>query len=103
MDEIRQVNNCRSNAARRAWVQTLAAALCLSACTSGEIEANGGPAQGGMSAVGGGSSSGSSPGTAAGSAGTSSSVSTLVNLSGSPQYLRFIRLTNGQWAQSVQD
>jgi hypothetical protein len=31
------------------------------------------------------------------------SVAMGIDLPGSPQYYRFIRLTNAQWAQSVQD
>jgi hypothetical protein len=38
------------------------------------------------------------------SAGNSAgSASTTLNLAGAPQYTRFVRLTNAQWAQSVQD
>jgi len=38
-----------------------------------------------------------------GEGGSSASITTQLNLTGSPQYLRVVRLTNGQWAQSVQD
>src|SRR5262245_47312751 len=30
-------------------------------------------------------------------------ASTTLNLAGAPQYTRFVRLTNAQWARSVQD
>jgi hypothetical protein len=40
----------------------------------------------------------------AGAAGPSvGSASTTLNLAGAPEYTRFVRLTNEQWAQSVQD
>lgn len=42
-------------------------------------------------------------GGATGSPGMTSGASTSLNLAGAPQYSRFVRLTNAQWAQSVQD
>jgi len=81
------------SAVRWASTQILAAALCLIACT-GEVGSGGVALQPGGGAGGTASSGG---------AGTGSSVTTELNLLGSPQYLRLVRLTNGQWAQSVQD
>src|SRR5262245_22276648 len=50
---------------------------------------------------------GATPGAAgAGAAsptGSGASASTTLNLAGAPQYSRFVRLTNAQWARSVQD
>jgi len=82
-----------------ASAQTLAAALGLLACTSGEIDSSAGPAHG--AAAAGGSTSDGGP--MVGTGGGGSSVSKSLNLTGSPQYLRVVRLTNDQWAQSVRD
>jgi hypothetical protein len=99
MDEIRKHGE-RMRALRFASVRTLATALCMVACTSGEIESD--PAsQGGATAAGGGATS--NGGGAGSSTGAGSGITTVLNLSGSPQYLRFVRLTNSQWAQSVRD
>jgi len=116
MDEIRQLQGWKLNTARFAPVRGLALALCMVGCTSGEMESNGADAQGGgntAAAAGGaavGASGGSSvPGGAGAGSGSGSGtgagtgISTVLNLAGEPQYLRLIRLTNGQWAQSVQD
>ena len=81
-------------------VQTLVAALCMVACTSGEIDSDVRPQGGSTSASAG---AANNNGTTAGTAGAGSSVTTALNLNGSPQYLRFVRLTNSQWARSVQD
>ena len=98
--------NRRVDSRKRSWpfasVQAAAAALCLVACTSGEIDDNGAAAQGGATAAGGGSAS-AGGGSVTGTAGGTSTVSTSFNLNGSPQYLRFVRLTNSQWARSVAD
>ncbi len=100
MDEIRK-DDVRTRALRFASVPTLATALCIVACTTGEIESGSGPtAQAGATAAGG---AGTIGGGAGNTAGVGSSVSTALNLSGHPQYLRFVRLTNNQWAQSVKD
>ena len=87
------------SAVRFASLLTLAAASCVVACTSGEIE----PGAPGGTAAGGGPSTGGGGGPATGTGGGAASITTALNLSGSPQYLRFVRLTNHQWAQSVQD
>ncbi|HYP77705.1 MAG TPA: DUF1592 domain-containing protein [Polyangiaceae bacterium] len=80
---------------RLASAGTLAFAMCAVGCTSGDIGGDGAAAQGGAA--------GSPASNQAGDSNGTSSVSTVVNLTGSPQYLRFVRLTNGQWARSVQD
>ena len=54
----------------------------------------GGTGTGGTGATGSGGTTGS------GGDGTSSSV---LNLNGSPQYFRFVRLSNAQWGRAVQD
>jgi uncharacterized protein DUF1592/uncharacterized protein DUF1595/uncharacterized protein DUF1588/uncharacterized protein DUF1585/uncharacterized protein DUF1587 len=98
---IRQASGRAMNVRRVAWVNTAAAALCMAACTSGEVDPSAaGPSQAGATA---GAANGSNGGPATGSAGTGASISTALNLTGSPQYLRLVRLTNGQWARSVQD
>ena len=94
MDEIRPGSDGTS-ALRFASVHTWLAAVCIVACTTGEIDSGAAAAAGGGGSVGGGA--------ATGSVGSGSSVSTVLNLSGSPQYLRFVRLTNHQWAQSIRD
>ena len=78
-------------------VHSWAVALCLVACASGEVGSDGKD----TAAGGGAASSNGDPAT--GTGGSGASISTVVNLTGSPQYLRFVRLTNSQWAQSVQD
>lgn len=81
-----------------AW--TLAVASVLAGCASGELDPSGAVSQGGGAP----SASGGGPGTVGtGGANSSGSISTKLNLVGSPQYLRLVRLTNSQWAQSVQD
>jgi hypothetical protein len=82
-------------------LHTLAAAVCMVACASGEVDSSAVASQACGTAIGGGSAG--NAGAATGAAGTGSSISTALNLSGSPQYLRFVRLTNSQWAHSVQD
>jgi len=73
-------------------------ACCSTACTvSGKIDDTNDP----MGASGGGpSAGGEGPGA---SASGGSSVAMGIDLPGSPQYYRFVRLTNAQWTQSVQD
>jgi len=48
-------------------------------------------------------SAGGNPGTPSGQAGGTSNGSTTLALSGQPLYSRFLRLTNGQWENSVHD
>ena len=91
MAQIRLANGWKMKPMWLASVPRLAAVLCLSACT-GQVGSGAAAGQAGGGGAGGGTASGSS-----------SSASTQLNLSGSPQYLRLVRLTNGQWAQSVQD
>jgi len=55
---------------------------------------------GSAGAVGAGGGAGADP---TGTAGTTGTPPTQINLSGSPQYHRFVRLTNAQWARAVQD
>lgn len=100
MDEIRHPRGWSLSSACLTAVQGLALALCMVGCTSGEMDADGIAAQAGSTGAGGGASGGGSVPNGAGSSG---GITTVLNLSGSPQYLRFIRLTNGQWAQSVTD
>lgn len=81
----------------------LAASLLILGCSSGEGASapNGQPAgQGGAGSV-----AGASSGSAGGSttAGAGSNTATTLNLSGSPQYYRVVRLTNRQWGHSVQE
>ena len=100
MDEIRHPRGWSLSSACLTAVQGLALALCMVGCTSGEMDADGIAAQAGSTGAGGGASGGGSVPNGVGSSG---GITTVLNLSGSPQYLRFIRLTNGQWAQSVTD
>ena len=67
-------------------------------------------ASSGQTAAGSSAPAGSALGPAAGSGAASpprssavGGASTTLNLAGAPQYTRFVRLTNGQWARSVQD
>src|SRR5262245_37018671 len=46
---------------------------------------------------------GSNPGGGGGGGGPGAGVASPIDLSGSPQYYRFVRLTNAQWGRSVQD
>jgi len=100
MDLFRQAGGGIPSAVGFWSIRCLAAALSTVACASGELGSDGG--QGGATVAGAGSASGAGN-PANGTASTGSSVSTMLNLSGSPQYLRFVRLTNSQWANSVQD
>jgi hypothetical protein len=80
---------------RAQTVRTAAAAIALwslSGCT-GRI-GDGSSAQNGPGSGSGGSGSGGTTTTSPGGG---------INLSGSPQYYRLVRLTNAQWAQTVQD
>jgi hypothetical protein len=61
------------------------------------------PGLGGSGAANAGLAGGSAPGTAPAGMTASSGASTSLNLTGAPQYTRFVRLTNAQWARSVQD
>ena len=101
MDQIRL--DGRTRALRFASVQALATALCLVACTTGEIDSGteASPGAGGATAAAGGL--GNSAGGPIGSAGAGTSITTQINLAGNPQYLRVLRLTNDQWAESVRD
>lgn len=63
----------------------------------------------GMAGTGSTGTAGSGSGTgAAGASGTGGTIAppgspSMLNLTGSPQYFRFVRLTNAQWARAVQD
>ena len=91
-------------------------ALTLIAGCSGDIASDGDARSisvptPGMNPVAGSGATLPGAGTTPGSAGTgaaaptgaSASASTTLNLAGAPQYSRFVRLTNSQWARSVQD
>jgi hypothetical protein len=76
-------------------------ACCAVGCAaSGKIDDGDNPmlGTGGQSAGGQGQAAGQGA-----NASGSSSVAMGIDLLGSPQYYRFVRLTNAQWAQSVQD
>ena len=71
-----------------------------------------GSGSGGSGSTGSGGTAGSGSGTGtAGASGTGNTGGTspppgtpsALNLTGSPQYFRFVRLTNAQWARAVQD
>jgi hypothetical protein len=67
---------------------------------------NSGTAGSGSGSAGSGSAGSGTTGTAGtGSTGTAGTSGTAhpINLTGSPQYFRFVRLTNAQWARAVQD
>ena len=89
--------------ARFACGGALSLSLLGLGCSSGEgPSASGGqsPGQGGA-----GSSAGAGAGSASGTgvSGSGAGPATTLNLSGSPQFYRVIRLTNRQWGHSVQD
>lgn len=89
--------------ARFAWGGALSLSLLGLGCSSAEGPTGPGgqpPGQGGA-----GASAGSGPvnGGGSSSGGDGASSPTTLNLSGSPQFYRVIRLTNRQWGRSVQE
>jgi hypothetical protein len=81
-----------------------ALAACTGALGQAEDDAAGGgsPGSGGSKSSGSGGTSGSGP-ASGGSAGSPNTVARGIDLPGAPKYYRFVRLTNAQWARSVQD
>ncbi|MGC4090006.1 MAG: DUF1592 domain-containing protein [Polyangiaceae bacterium] len=79
-----------------------------SGASSGPQGGNGSNASAGGSGSSAGATQGANGGATSGAgatatAGNSSGTATTLNLAGTPQYYRVVRLTNAQWAQSVQD
>lgn len=70
---------------------------------SGTGSAHGSGSSVGSSGSGGTASSGGSAGSSGSGGGPQDSTTVTFNLDGSPQYYRLVRLTNGQWANAVQD
>ncbi|HXU61069.1 MAG TPA: DUF1592 domain-containing protein [Polyangia bacterium] len=77
----------------------------LGACSGRIGGASGGDATGGTTGQGTGTGGGSGgSGSSSGAGGTTTTgVPGQLNLDGSPQYFRMVRLTNAQWARAVQD
>jgi hypothetical protein len=76
----------------------------LGGCLGRLGNAPGGDATGGTMGQGTGTGGGSGgSGSSSGAGGTTTGVPGQLNLDGSPQYFRMVRLTNAQWARAVQD